>query len=64
MAPRRRALRDYDDARPLVALARAAVQEATETIDQARRGLEHHHQTTADCRIVDADRNQRQAEYD
>ena len=64
MAPRRRTLRDYGDAKPLVALAKAAVQEAAEAREKAREGLELHYQTSADCRLVDRDRNTMQAEYD
>lgn len=52
MAPRRRALRDHGDARPLVALARAAMREAAETTRAAREGLERHLRVDDDCRII------------
>ena len=61
MAPRRRALRDHGDAGPLVALARAAVKEAHDTIQNVREGLEHHYLVSAECRIIDAN-NQRRDE--
>ncbi len=52
MAPRRRALRDHGDARPLVALARAAMREAAEASRAAREGLERHLRIDDDCRII------------
>lgn len=52
MAPRRRALRDHGDARPLVALARAAMREAAEATRTAREGLERHLRIEDDCRII------------
>ena len=64
MAPRRRALRDHGDAAPLVALARAAVQEACEAIERAREGLEQHYRSSADCRILDSGQQRAEAASD
>lgn len=52
MAPRRRALRDHGDARPLVALARAAMREAAEATRTAREGLERYLRVDDDCRVI------------
>lgn len=52
MAPRRRALRDFGDVRPLAALARAAVREAAITRRTVEEGLQHSLQADADCRVV------------
>lgn len=52
MAPRRRALRDFGDARPLMALARTAVRESVSTRRLAEQGLDHHLQAEADCRML------------
>lgn len=52
MAPRRRALRDYGDPGPLMAMVRATLREAAEARQRAREGLAAHLGREADLRIL------------
>ena len=52
MTQRRRALRDHQDARPIVGTAKAAIREAEQTMAAARKGLVRHFERDAFDRII------------